>query len=253
MGKSQTTTIVIDGLGEVRLARRAGMSRLRLTVTPRGPLLSMPWYTPRVVALSFLSKHRDWLQANLHAHQTAQIAPGAQIGKTHSVRFVFTTGAHVTTRTARSMITVAHPRSMTYDDPRVQAKAQQAAIKVLKNEAERFLPKRLALLANQHGFTYAEVKVRRMTSRWGSCSSTKLITLNIFLMQLPDYLIDYVLIHELVHTVHLDHSAEFWRTFERALPGAKQLRKSIKARSPVLQPTYPFEEPSVSGNGGSDL
>jgi predicted metal-dependent hydrolase len=243
MAKNQTTTVFIEGIGDVRLARRAGMKRLRLTLTPKGPLLSMPWFTPKALAISFIIKHTAWIQGNKAVHATTLIRPGALIGKTHEVRYVFTTGKTVTSRTSRSKITIAHPRSISFDSASVQTKAQQAALRVLKSEAERYLPKRLELLARQLDFDYAESRVRRMTSRWGSCSSTKLITMNIFLMQLPNNLIDYVLIHELVHTKHMDHSADFWRTFDAVLPGAKALRKAIKNYSPVLQPAY--REPAV--------
>lgn len=238
MAKNQITTIHIDSVGDIRLSRRPGMKRLRLTITPRGPLLSMPWFTPKALAISFIIKNAAWIRENSSAHATALIKPGAKIGKVHEVRFVFNTGKTTTTHTSRSMITIAHPRTTTYDTAAVQSKAQQAAVRVLKAEAERYLPKRLELLARKLNFEYKEVRVRRMTSRWGSCSSTKLITLNIFLMQLPNDLIDYVLVHELVHTKHMDHSADFWHTFEQVLPGAKSLRKSIKTFSPVLQPTY---------------
>lgn len=238
MGKSQTTTLEIEGIGPVRLVKRTGMSRLRLTITPRGPMLSVPWLTPRVIALSFLAKNMQWIQDNMSVHHGAAILPGARIGKVHEVRYVFTGAKNTAVRTTNNIITVAHPRTTPYDSSIVQSKVRQAAIRVLKTEAEKYLPKRLEFLAQQTNLQYKEVRVRRMTSRWGSCSSTKLITLNIFLMQLPNELIDYVLVHELVHTQHMDHSVDFWKTFEQLLPGAKKLRKMIKNHSPILKPTY---------------
>jgi predicted metal-dependent hydrolase len=82
--------------------------------------------------------------------------------------------------------------------------------------------------------SYHSVKVKRLASRWGSCSSNKVITLNFFLMQLPWPLIDYVLIHELIHTRHMNHSPDFWNDFERIHPGAKNTRNILKQYRPVI-------------------
>src|SRR5213075_157516 len=79
----------------------------------------------------------------------------------------------------------------------VQAKAQKAAERALKVEAENLLPQRLKILAERHNFSYKDVKIRKLTSRWGSCSNAKNIRLSYYLIQLPWPMIDYVLLHEL--------------------------------------------------------
>src|SRR5690606_36436720 len=98
--------------------------------------------------------------------------------------------------------------------PRVQKAAQAAAIRALRKEAETLLPQRLRTLAEQTGFTYNSVAVKQPKSRWGSCSHQKHITLNLFLMQLPWRLIDYVLLHELTHTKVMRHGPPFWAELE---------------------------------------
>src|SRR5262249_1610025 len=112
--------------------------------------------------------------------------------------------------------------------------AKSAAERALRQEAEKLLPLRLSDLAKKHGFKYQSVKIKKMTSRWGSCSAHRLITLNFYLMQLPWPLIDHVLIHELVHTKHLNHSGAFWMEFESIYPGAKKARKQIHNYRPVI-------------------
>jgi len=72
----------------------------------------------------------------------------------------------------------------------------------LRKEAKDYLPQRTELLAAAHGFKYSGVTVKNISSRWGSCSSTNHINLNIHLVRLPEHLSDYVILHELTHTVH---------------------------------------------------
>ncbi len=73
------------------------------------------------------------------------------------------------------------------------------------------MPHRVQHLSDLHGFTYGKLSFRNQKTRWGSCSFHNNISLNIQLMRLPLHLIDYVIIHELCHTVHKNHSAKFWQ------------------------------------------
>ena len=104
----------------------------------------------------------------------------------------------------------------------------------MKQEALKLLPERLASLASKHSFRYKSVRIKKLVSRWGSCSNDRVITLNYFLMQLPWHLIDYVLIHELVHTKHLNHSLDFWLEFDKVYPEAKITRRQLKEYRPII-------------------
>ena len=80
----------------------------------------------------------------------------------------------------------------------------------LRLQAKTILPERLKRLAAAHGFQYRRVCIQSSHTRWGSCSAGGSINLSLYLMTLPSRLVDYVLLHELCHTVHHDHSADFW-------------------------------------------
>ena len=104
----------------------------------------------------------------------------------------------------------------------------------MKREAEQTLPPRLDFLAKTDGFEYGQVRIRQLKSRWGSCSEKGNITLSLFLVQLPEDLIDYVILHELTHTKFMHHGPDFWQELTRHLPDAKQLRKQIRAVHPAV-------------------
>ena len=97
-----------------------------------------------------------------------------------------------------------------------------------------YLPRRLQYLADLGDFHYTKVRYGNAKGRWGSCSSQGVISLNVALMRLPKELIDYVLIHELSHTKHLNHSEAFWSLVETYYPDYKTARKELKSYSPYL-------------------
>ena len=101
----------------------------------------------------------------------------------------------------------------------------------LRQQAVRDLPARLRELARQHGFTVGPVTVRAQRSRWGSCSPTGRISLNWRLVQLPAEVADYVLLHELAHLTHLNHSARFWREVERICPWHREARAWLRGNA----------------------
>jgi len=105
-------------------------------------------------------------------------------------------------------------------------------INELRKKAQNFLPDRLRLLAETHHFQYQSVNIRKSKTRWGSCSTKKVINLSLYLMILPEYLIDYVLLHELCHTVEMNHSPAFWALLNQHTGDkAKILRQELRAYS----------------------
>lgn len=97
----------------------------------------------------------------------------------------------------------------------------------LKSKAEQVIPDRLAALAELHGFHFNRVTIRGQKTRWGSCSSSKNINLNYKLLFLEPPLVDYVLIHELCHTLEMNHSARFWNLVSDCDENYKQHDKAL--------------------------
>ncbi|MCR5312555.1 MAG: M48 family metallopeptidase [Bacteroidaceae bacterium] len=102
-------------------------------------------------------------------------------------------------------------------------------IRELRKQAKTFLPRRVAELAYMFGFEYKDLKIQSSKTRWGSCSGTNSINLSLYLMRVPEHLIDYVILHELCHTVHHDHSEAFWHLMDEVTNGqAKALRHELR-------------------------
>ena len=100
--------------------------------------------------------------------------------------------------------------------------------KINKEEARVKLGKRLSELAKEHKFQYNKVSIRSQRTRWGSCSSKNNISLNMKLLHLPNQLIDYILLHELVHTRVKNHSQDFWSELETIVPNARTVDRQLR-------------------------
>ena len=91
-----------------------------------------------------------------------------------------------------------------------EQRARDYQKKVLMKKAREYLPYRLEYYAKRYGYTYSKCRLTHANTRWGSCSSNRTISLNIGLMKVPEPLRDYVILHELAHLNHMDHSKAFW-------------------------------------------
>ena len=100
--------------------------------------------------------------------------------------------------------------------------------------AGKLLINRLDLLAKKYGFTYNRVFIRNQKTRWGSCSTKNNINLNVNLVRLPPELIDYTILHELVHTRVKNHSRKFWDQMDALLGDAKKIDKKLSAYEVLL-------------------
>ena len=103
--------------------------------------------------------------------------------------------------------------------------------RTLRARAKCELPPRLMELAAQHGLTVTRVSVRNQRWRWGSCSRSGHICLNWRLVQMPDAVRDYVMLHELMHLKRMDHSPRFWKLVEKACPDYQAARAYLRAHS----------------------
>ena len=95
-------------------------------------------------------------------------------------------------------------------------------------KARQKITLRLAELSTLHGLPYSHVSIRRQKTRWGSCSHHNAISLNIRLARLPQELMDYVILHELLHTRIKGHGSDFWQALDNLVDNARKLRHQLR-------------------------
>lgn len=217
----------------IRYVDRARSVRIRMGTNSRF-VVSAP---PRT-RVSQIQKIIDSSREELHrivksTGANTQYADQQPVGKRHHIAVVSTGMVAVPTLAiTREKLVVKLPHGTSVDQSDVQSLIKNSVIKIYRREAKAYLPDRLKELATHGDFQYQRIRFSHAAGRWGSCSSTGTISLNIALMKLPDALIDYVLIHELCHTVQMNHSPAFWSLVETYNPHFRLHRRQIKQYSP---------------------
>lgn len=210
------------------------MSRsIRLRIDQRGRIgISMPMRAPLFFAKELVNNSREDIRRNLQvlAKNRAVLRHGELIGKTH--KLAIQTGATKASRIAGTTLEITLPPNADIESVETQEYIRNAALKALRTQAKAYLTRRLQMLASTHSFAFERIRFTNAGTRWGSCSTSGTISLNIWLMQLPFELIDYVLIHELCHTRQMNHSADFWDLVAKIVPDYKARRRLLKAQQP---------------------
>lgn len=225
---------ILDGGLSITIYKRRTNRNLRLSIAPTGQIrVTIPAWAPYSAGLNFAKSRRAWI---LEQHSPLKpLVDGQAIGKAHHLHFLPKAGAvKSSSRVGTTTVTVNYPATLSLAGDDVQQVARDACVRALRSQAEQLLPQRLAALAQAHGFSYAGVSVKRLKSRWGSCDQETNIVLNLFLMQLPWDLIDYVLLHELTHTKVLRHGPDFWKAMNEVSPKITGRKKLLKTYQPVL-------------------
>lgn len=114
-----------------------------------------------------------------------------------------------------------------------------AQLHELAEEALRYIPQRVAAYAAKMGVTYGRITVRNQKTRWGSCSSKGNLNFNCLLMLAPEQVRDYVVVHELSHRIHMNHSEAFWKTVQTYMPDYARWRKWLKDNGRTLLAQLP--------------
>ena len=200
----------------LKVSQRAKSARLKMT--PHGGLVVVvpPGFDKKKIA-SLLLHHEEWIKkvtAKFDAHRQTP-PPQSENGLPATIVFPdFAESWSVAYTHAGSgeveMVERQGNRLLVSGDVANIALTCRLLCSWLKHRAQVHLLPVLEKLAAAHDFSYDSAGIRLQHSRWGSCSSRRSITLNSKLLFLPDHLVRYIMVHELCHTVHMNHSREFW-------------------------------------------
>ncbi len=227
--------IELEGVGEVTIRKSARAKRIILKINQSGkPIVTIPSYVPYLVGEKFARQHTQWFQENAVASGTSVVKEGKEVGDVYIVQFKAADTAKPSSRITKDLITISYPEHLTPNDALVQKEAVKACTRALRKLAERTLPSFLHHLAQTYGYEYSEVRIKNVQTRWGSCSSNRIINLSVWLMQLPEPLIEYVLCHELTHLNNMNHSTKFWEELSTMIPDYKKRKQMLKEFRPAL-------------------
>ncbi len=207
----------------VRISRRA--RRMSMRVFPGGRVeVVVPQGVGVPAVERFVARHREW--AERRSKELLQLAPKAAdrqpeavevrlLDRRWSVEYV--PGRRVRTEQVGDSVLRVHAPAVT------DRHASQALVPWLTHLASHELSHRLRPLAAELGIDYSRMTVRRQRTRWGSCSTRGTISLNVCLLFQRPEVVRYLMIHELCHRRHMNHSKRFWSLVDSFEPGWKPL------------------------------
>ena len=216
----QTISVVFDqAIYPVRIRRHRQARRytLRIQATTREVILTMPPRGSVCEAKEFLQKHGGWIAARLHRlPPAAPFADGTLVplrGVAH--RIVHRAGARGTVWAEAGE--AGEPRlCVAGQAPHVNRRISD----YLRREAQRDLEAASRRAAETLGVSIKRISVRDQSSRWGSCSTTGVLSYSWRLILAPPFVLDYLAVHEVAHLIEMNHSLRFWRLVNRACPDA---------------------------------
>lgn len=224
----------LEGIGEILVVKHSQARKLTLRLKPgQPPKVVIPRLMSFDMGYAFAVEKRQWITE--HLPQLEKISQQMAFDEQHefksrmaTVRFKLCETRCVQAIKVEDGFELRFPMSTDFNDARVQRQIRLFLTEMLRSEAVAYLPDRVEKLANECGFRYRHVSVKNVHTRWGSCSAQDNINLNIHLMRLPEHLSDFVILHELCHTVHKNHGAGFHDLLDKLVCGReKELDKEL--------------------------
>jgi predicted metal-dependent hydrolase len=227
--------IFFDVIGEVVFRKSKRAKRLTIRIKAANDIIvTIPFYVTYKQAETFVLEKRVWIKQvveKLH-EKTGELTIFHELSEFstlhHDLQIERIEGETVKRKIGNGKILVSIPFTMEVRSKTIQEKIRAAILEAWRKEAKMLLPGRIEILAKQHGFKYSSLSIKNMKTRWGSCTGRNGINLNLHLVRLPQHLSDYIILHELVHTIHKNHGKFFWESLDIVCGDAKGKAKELK-------------------------
>ena len=232
---SEPSAITVNFDGEihpvrVRRHRQARRYTLRILATSREVVLTMPTRGSVKHAKEFAQKHSAWIAARLRRLPGASpFAQGALLplrGCEHRIEHRSRARGTVWIETHGN----DHLLCVAGEKPHLSRRVHD----FLKREAKRDLQAASLLAAQALGIEFKRVSVRDQSSRWGSCSSSGVLSYSWRLVLAPSFVLDYLAAHEVAHLIEMNHSGRFWRLVESICPHVGRAKAWLDAHGADL-------------------
>jgi len=233
---------------DYELTRSAKRKTIALSVRQGRVIVKAPWYATANFIEGFITSKLAWIEHKLalqKEHQSKRLylfEPDSNVLYFGDIyRLVINTEIQSSSQFNQSTSTlilttnsrVKQSHADEYDG--LKAKIKQQINNIYKEKANDYLVSRFDEIVQNTDFTPSSLKIRKYTARWGSCDNKGRISLNSWLMACPKWVIDYVIIHELCHLVHFDHSPKFWQLVEKYCPDFKLAKQWLHSYNYILK------------------
>ncbi len=227
--------IQIEGIGPIIFKKSIKSKKIYIKIDPiKGIYVVFPHKLSYNIAENFVKSKLEWIKKNIN--KVSEIKEKYSIffddtkfrTKYHALEILPEKRATIYSKMTNDKILIKYPGNLNIKEQKYQIIIRDMIIKTLRSEAKKYIPPRVAYWANKYNLKYNKIYFKNAKTRWGSCSSLNNLNFNIHLMRLTDELIDYVILHELVHTIEMNHSKNFWKLLDKYTGNARQLEKKMK-------------------------
>jgi predicted metal-dependent hydrolase len=219
---------------DLRVNKRA--KRIHLQISPKNGLrIIIPKTSDKHIALDFLNTKRQWVEKQL-AKLTLNAEPESLpteikfLAINRDWRVIY---EKIPGKKTIQIIIKPNEIVLLGNTDNIDL-CQKTLGEFVKHQAEKHLVPWLRQFSLTFNLPFQDITIRQQQSRWGSCSSKKNINLNYRLLFLPAPWVEYVLVHELCHTIHMDHSERFWQLLASFIPDCLAVRKQLKQADQYL-------------------
>lgn len=230
-------TVYVDRIGNVLFIKKPQIKNINIRLYADGRIkASLPVYSSYSKAIKVVRKKIPWIlkqrKALREQKQEQQIVINSETNLPflkHKLQFVPVKNTRMKMEIYNGKLKILYPQGIDIMDKQIQEFIRKGVTEAMRIEAKDFLPQRVETLARKYGFNYRKLFIKNAKSLWGSCSSKKNINLNLHLIRLPERLQDYIILHELAHTVHRNHGPQFWGLLDRFFEDARSMAKELKS------------------------
>ena len=211
---------------------RSQRKTLALIVKPDGSLIvRSPLRTPEKLIREFIENHTEWIEKK--QAEALAVLPPVPRQYVPGETFMYLGHAYPLE------IVKEQKKSLILDGNFKLAKSAQSGASLVfeswyRGQAKQILNESVNLYARQHGFQYKKIGITSARTRWGSCSANGSLNFSWRLILAPMEAVDYVVVHELVHTILHNHSKRFWKQVEKIMPDYKERRKWLRKNGQQL-------------------
>ncbi|MCX8190019.1 MAG: M48 family metallopeptidase [Candidatus Diapherotrites archaeon] len=222
---------------ECTIRRSARARNIALHVTQDASLevrIPLRWKVPMEKIMGFIKEKEKWILRNVKkmkmVHKEVKAREGhiLFLGREVPVEIVESSRKRAVAKPKAGKLSVEVNKEN-------KEGIQEAVIKFYKKHARAIIEKISRKKATEMGVSFKKISVRSQKSRWGSCSSKKTISFNFCLIAAPQEVLEYVVVHELAHLVHRNHSKAFWALVEKHCPNYRQHKKWLNRNGLLLK------------------
>ena len=211
-------------MGQIIIKPNKRRSRYSLEVNEQCDIVvRTPWRSSQRMIDRLLKDHQDWIQKQ----QQKQQKNNDKLVDWHEPNSIYYRGK-------KYKLDGAHSATTIFSEDTIYFPAGMNKKSFISEHATLYLPERCWDIAEMMGLKPSEIRVRKMRACWGNCHRNDRVTLNKALIQTPDWVSDYVMIHECAHLVHFDHSRDFWALVAKYTDYTKAAKKWLKEHQAAL-------------------